>query len=60
MSEWVVLKAYFASFWGDFTKDYNFTDKLRWVTLIHNKIEKDMNLAEFYKNLSGLRDALIK
>jgi hypothetical protein len=52
--------AYFASFRGDFTNDYNFSDNLRRVTLIQNKIQKDMNLVEFYKNLSGIRDALIK
>ena len=55
-----ILMAYFLSGLGRLLNDYNFNDTLRRITLIQNKVTKDLDLLEFYKNLYIARESINK
>lgn len=52
--------AYFLSFIGRLTNDFNFNDTLRRITFIQNKVSKDLDLLEFYKDLYIARESINK
>ena len=60
MSEAQLLLAYFMSFFGMLFSDYNINTTLRRVTLIQQRVIKDINLFEVYKKIHNIRDALNK
>jgi hypothetical protein len=43
-----------------FRSNYNFDKTLRRVTLIEQRVDKDLNLFNFYTMLNGIRDAINK
>jgi len=55
-----ILMAYFLSGLGRLINNYEFNDTLRRITLIQNKIEKDLDLVEFYKTLYIVRESINK
>jgi hypothetical protein len=53
-----LLLAYLLSFPAALLSDYNFEHNLRRVTLLQQRVEKDLDLFEFYKKLHLMRDTL--
>lgn len=58
MSEGMVLRAYFFSLIGSVWQNYNIDPILRRVSLVQQKVEKDLSLVNVYKKLHSLRDTL--
>ena len=57
-NEWKIFLSFLASFAGGIIQNYNLTLALRHITLIEQKVEKDISLYEVYKNLHKYRDIL--
>jgi hypothetical protein len=60
MSEGQLLLAYVLSYPAMVMSDYNIHNTLRRVTLLQQRVEKDIDLYEFYKKLHLMRDILNK
>jgi hypothetical protein len=58
LTEGHVLRAYLLSFIGGVWQNYNFDPILRRVTLIQQRVEKDISLFQVYKKLHSFRDTL--
>lgn len=58
LSELNILRAYLLSFIGGVWQNYNFDPVLRRVTLIQQRVEKDLSLFAIYKKLHSFRDVL--
>jgi len=59
-SEWNIFQAYILSFMAGPINNYNFNNKLRRVTLIHERVAKDLDLIQFYMSLYNYRDIISK
>jgi hypothetical protein len=57
-SEGSILRAYLLSFVGSIWQNYNLDPVLRRVTLIQQRVEKDLSVSEVYKKLHTYRDVL--
>ena len=53
-----MLLAYVLSFFATIVSNYNFNTTLRRVTLIQQRVAKDIDLYEVYKKIHNMRDAL--
>ena len=53
-----LVLAYIASFPAAIFSNYNFNETLRQVTLIQQKVDKDIDLFEVYKKLHHMRDII--
>lgn len=60
INEAQLLLAYIISFFAIIISDYNINTTLRRVTLIQQRVIKDINLFEVYKKIHNIRDALNK
>lgn len=55
-----VLQAYLLRPFAEIVQNYNFNKTLRRVTLIQERISKDLSITFFYKNLHRARDSIDK
>lgn len=60
MNELQLFFAYVLSFFAKIVSNYNINTTLRRVTLIQQRVIRDMNLFEVYKKIHNMRDALNK
>jgi hypothetical protein len=60
MNEAQLLFAYVLSFFAKVVSNYNVNTTLRRVTLIQQRVIRDINLYEVYKKIHNMRDALNK
>lgn len=60
MNEAQLLWAYILSFFAKIVSNYNINTTLRRVTLIQQRVTRDINLFEVYKKVHNMRDILNK